>query len=214
MGKKTAQKIKEKKPISNDPALVEQVSDVGKRIAEKSQTDYSWEFNVIDEDTINAFALPGGKVFVYRGILELTDNNAQLATVIAHEIAHVIARHGAERVSMQLSTNMLGKVAQAALDLENPLLAKTFQQAYGITSQVGLILPYSRTQEYEADKIGLILMAKAGYNPEAAIAFWSKMQKKDKGKQPPPWLSTHPPSNSRLNKIKEAIPEIKSKYYK
>ncbi len=214
MGQKTAEKIKQEKPISKDPALVGQVRGVGKRISEKSGTDYSWEFNVIDKDTVNAFALPGGNIFVYRGLLEMVDNNAQLATVIAHEIAHVKARHGAERMSMQMGTNLLGQLAQAALDMENPKVARTFQQAYGITSKVGVILPYSRTQEYEADKIGLILMAKAGYKPEAAIAFWGKMMEKNKGKQPPSWLSTHPPSSRRLNKIREAIPEIKSKYYR
>ncbi len=214
MGRKAAKKIKKDKPILHDSEKVGRVRRVGGKIAHYTDSDYKWEFNVIDKDKVNAFALPGGEVFVYRGLLEMTDSNGQLATVIAHEIAHIIARHGAERMSMQLGANLLGQAAGVALNLEDPTAARAFQQAYGIGAQVGLLLPYSRTQEYEADHIGLILMAKAGYNPEAAIAFWSKMMKKDKGEHPPVWLSTHPLSQERLREIKEDIPIVKSRYYK
>ncbi len=213
MGNQAAQEIKQKEPVSQDPALVNRVQRIGSRIAAQTGTDYDWEFNVIEKDVPNAFALPGGKVFVYEGLMDMVDSDDELATVIAHEIAHAIARHGAERMSVQLGAAVAGQAAGMALGLENPAVARVFQQAYGMASQVGVILPYSRTQEYEADNIGLILMAKAGYNPEAAQGFWRKMMELDKGKAPPAWLSTHPPSQDRLNEIQEQLPVVKGKHY-
>jgi predicted Zn-dependent protease len=213
MGRQAAQKIKKKEPVSHDPALVEPVRRIGRRIAAQTNKDYDWEFNVIDKDVPNAFALPGGKVFVYKGLMDMVDSDDELATVIAHEIAHAIARHGAERLSVQLGASLVGQAAGMALGFENPAVAKAFSQAYGMASQVGVILPYSRTQEYEADHIGLVLMAKAGYDPEEALDFWRKMMKLDKGKAPPAWLSTHPPSPDRLAEIKADLPMVKRKYY-
>ncbi len=214
MGNQAAQEIKQKEPVSQDPALVNRVQRIGNRIAAQTGTDYDWEFNVIEKDVPNAFALPGGKVFVYEGLMDMTDSDDELATVIAHEIAHALARHGAERMSVQLGASMVGQAAGMALGLENPMVARTFQQAYGMASQVGVILPYSRTQEYEADHIGLILMAKGGYDPEAALGFWRKMMELDKGKAPPAWLSTHPPSPERLDEIQQQLPVVKGKYYR
>lgn len=215
MGQEAAQKIKKEEPLSEDPALVQRVQGVGRRIAEHTDFEYDWEFNVVDKEVLNAFALPGGKVFVYRGLLEIMDTDAQLATVIAHEIAHVAARHGAERMSIQLGTALVGQAAGIVLDLSDPTAARVFQQAYGIGAQLGVILPYSRTHEYEADYIGLILMAKAGYDPQAAVAFWERMMQENKDeKEPPVWLSTHPLSRERLQEIKREIPGIKRKYYR
>lgn len=215
MGREASRKIKKEEPLSEDPALVDRVQRVGGRIAAHTDSEYEWEFDVVDKDVLNAFALPGGKVFVYRGLLEIMDTDAQLATVIAHEIAHVIARHGAERMSIQLGTALVGQAAGIVLDMSDPTAARVFQQAYGIGAQVGVILPYSRTHEYEADHIGLILMAEAGYDPQAAVAFWERMMEENKDeKKPPEWLSTHPLSRERLQEIIQEIPGIKRKYYR
>jgi predicted Zn-dependent protease len=172
MGLEAAQQVKETEPLSHDPALTARVRRVGGRIAAQTGRDYDWEFNVIDEDVPNAFALPGGKVFVYRGLLEMTESDDELAVVIGHEIAHAMARHGAERMSVQLGTSLAGEAAGVAIGLESPVMAQVFYSAYGMASQVGVMLPYSRTQEYEADYIGLILMAQAGYDPDASLSFW------------------------------------------
>lgn len=213
MGLEAAQQVKETEPLSSDPALTDRVRRVGERIAAQTGRDYEWEFNVIDEDVPNAFALPGGKVFVYRGLLGMTDSDDELAVVIGHEIAHAMARHGAERMSVQLGTALAGEAAGVAIGLESPAMAQVFASAYGMASQVGVILPYSRTQEYEADYIGLILMAQAGYDPDAALVFWRKMMQLDKGSAPPAWLSTHPPSQDRLIELQKDLPVIKGKYY-
>lgn len=160
---------------------------------------------------MNAFCLPGGKVFFYTGILKVTENDDQIATVMGHEIAHALARHGAERVSMQTAGNIGAQVLATALNVPAQYQG-LYAQAYGITSQVGLILPYSRKFENEADQIGLYLMYKAGYNPQQAVRFWENMEKASKGAQKPPaFLSTHPADGERIKAIREFIPKLSSK---
>jgi predicted Zn-dependent protease len=172
---------------------------------------YKWEFNLVTDPTPNAWCMPGGKVVVYSGILPLTIDRNGLAVVMSHEIAHAVARHGNERMSQQLLTQ-LGGIALSEAIKEKPQETKNiFMVAYGIGSQVGVMLPYSREHELEADKLGLIFMAMAGYDPNTAIAFWERMAAAG-GDKPPEFLSTHPSDQTRINRIRAAIPEA-MKYY-
>jgi metalloendopeptidase OMA1, mitochondrial len=185
---------------------------LGKKLAEKAGVpDYAWEFALIDDDEqVNAFCLPGGKVAVYTGILPVAimagGLKDGLAVVIGHEIGHAIARHGAERMSQSTLAN-LGASVLGSTVFKGKQAA--FMEAYGAGITLGVILPYSRVQEYEADYIGLLLMAKAGYNPEAAVKFWEKMEELSptSGSGLEKYLSTHPPNQDRLKKIKEHMPE-------
>jgi predicted Zn-dependent protease len=157
--------------------------------------------------------MPGGKVVVYTGILPITKNESGLATVMGHEIAHAIARHGNERMSQALATQLGGMALSVALSSEPQQTRQLFMQAYGLGAQVGVLLPYSRLQESEADEIGLIFMAKAGYDPRKAVDFWQRMEKQSGGGAPPEFLSTHPSPKSRIEDIKEHLPEA-MKYYR
>lgn len=211
--------LKEAK-ISKDPVINEDIRRVGTRIAKAAdRPDYKWEFTVIEDNkTANAFALPGGKVAVYTGILKFTKDDAGLATVLAHEVAHAMARHGSERTSNELlgSIGMIG--ATVALATRGPQVLQGLYDVYGI----GLMLPFSRKQELEADRIGLIVMAKAGYNPEDAIGFWERMAGCQlsmigrlcfKSYGIPDFLSTHPSDEERMRQILERIPEAKRYYH-
>lgn len=213
LGVEAAQDILKKDTQSTDPRYVEPVQRSGRRIADASgETDFDWEFHVIDApDTVNAFALPGGKVFVYTGLFALTATEPELATVIAHEAGHVIARHGAERMSLGVVAQLGQQVAGTLLGAGSSATMQAFMVAYGVGANVGVILPFSRAQEYEADHIGLILMAKAGYDPEVALDFWTKMAAQSKD-APPEYLSTHPSDENRIEAIKELLPEAKSYY--
>lgn len=214
LGSQSADEILRKERVIRSGKQAELVKTIGTRIAEASgRTDYQWEFYLIDQpETENAFCLPGGKVFVYSGITALASTPDELATVIGHEVAHALDRHGAERMSRSIATNLLGSVASIALSIEDPATAAVFDQAYGITSSVGIMLPFSRKQELEADHDGLILMSLAGYNPESAVDFWQKMKRKNNSSQAA-WLSTHPPEDTRIAQIQKILPEIKEKYY-
>ncbi|MDD5716556.1 MAG: M48 family metallopeptidase [Sulfuricurvum sp.] len=211
MGVSEAQKVVQTSKISTDKALQERVRRIGQKIAAVSgRNDFEWEFTVIDDATPNAFCLPGGKVFFYTGILKITDNDDQIATVMGHEIAHALARHGAERMSMQNMSNMGAQVLATALNIPSQYQG-LYSQAYGITSQVGLILPYSRKFENEADQIGVYLMWKAGYNPSQALKFWENMARMSESSQKPPaFLSTHPADEERIRKIRDYIPHLTS----
>lgn len=172
---------------------------------------YKWDFSLVNNNVPNAFCLPGGKVVIYSGILPLTADMNGLAVVVSHEIAHAVARHGNERMSQQLLVQF-GAVALGAAMQEKPEETKQlFYLAYGAGSQLGT-LAYSREHEYEADKLGLIFMALAGYDPQSAVGFWERMSKLG-GSKPPEFLSTHPTDANRIAKIKEALPEV-MKYYK
>lgn len=211
LGATEAKKVVETSKVSTDKKLQDRVKRIGERIAAVSgRSDFAWEFTVIQDDTPNAFCLPGGKVFFYTGILKITENDDQIATVMGHEIAHALARHGAERMSMQSASNIGAQVLAAALNVPAQY-QNLYAQAYGVTSQVGLILPYSRKFEHEADQIGVYLMWKAGYNPAQALKFWENMARLSKSSQKPPaFLSTHPADDERIREIREYIAQLSS----
>lgn len=172
---------------------------------------FKWDFNVVDENVVNAWCMPGGKVVVYTGLLAVTQNDASLAVVMGHEIAHAVARHGNERMSQGMMVQFGGLVLSTATQQNSALTQTLFQQAYGLTTTLGT-LKYSRTHETEADKMGLIFAAMGGYNPEAAIAFWERMAAAGDGQNPPQLLSTHPSDETRIANLKAFMPEAK-KYY-
>ncbi|GMU94633.1 M48 family metallopeptidase [Ignavibacterium album] len=173
---------------------------------------YPWEFNLVESNEINAWCMPGGKVVVYTGILPLTKDETGLAVVMGHEIAHAIAQHGAERMSQSLLQQLGGMALSVALQNEPETTRNIFLAAYGVGSTVGVMLPFSRTHESEADRLGLIFMAMAGYNPEAAVDFWTRMSQSG-GAKMPEWLSTHPSDETRIADIKKHLPEALG-YYK
>jgi predicted Zn-dependent protease len=173
---------------------------------------YSWEFNTIDDKkVINAWCMPGGKVVVYTGLLPVTQNETGLAIVMGHEIAHSVAKHGNERMSQALVQQMGGMALEVALSQKPQETQDLFMSTYGIGSQLGAMLPWSRQQETEADQYGLIFSAMAGYDPREAIPFWQRMSEAGGG-SPPEFLSTHPSDETRLRKLKQFIPEA-LKYY-
>jgi predicted Zn-dependent protease len=211
--------------ISDDRADAAQVTEVGKNIAsavtryftENKMADrlqgYQWEFNLVEDKTPNAWCMPGGKVVVYTGLLPYTQDKNGLAVVMSHEIAHAVARHGNERMSQQLIAQF-GNIALDQLIKDKPAETQNiFNAAYGAGAQLGVMLPFSREHELEADKLGLIFMAMAGYDPQSALPFWERMSKAGGGQKPPEFLSTHPSDETRLKKIRAAIPEAE-KYYK
>ncbi len=174
--------------------------------------DYSWEFNLIDSPELNAWAMPGGKVVVYSGILAATRDETGLAVVMGHEIAHAIAEHGRERMSQQLIAQM-GNAALSAATQNSPEQTKQmWMSVFGAGAQYGALLPFGRLQESEADHLGLIFMAMAGYDPNEAVDFWSRMSKMQEGQAPPEFMSTHPSDETRIRKINQTIPEA-MKYY-
>jgi predicted Zn-dependent protease len=174
---------------------------------------YEWEFNLIEDESLNAWCMPGGKVVVYTGLLPVTQTEAGLAVVMGHEIAHAVARHGAERMTQGLIVEMGGMALSKAL-AKSPEQAKNlFMRSYGIGTEVGVLLPYSRVHEKEADHLGLIFMAMAGYNPNEAIGFWQRMAASKEGTAPPEILSTHPADSTRIRNIEKLIPEA-MKYYR
>jgi predicted Zn-dependent protease len=200
--------------LSEDRAEVERIRTIGMRIAGVTgRDDYQWEFNLIEADSIaNAFCLPGGKVAVYTGITELASTDAELATVMAHEIAHAIARHGAERMTEMLMVQLGGIALDEALQKHSERTLEMARAAYGIGTTLLFVLPYSRTHESEADHLGLIYMAKAHYDPRAAIEFWRKMQEQYGDQEPPAFLSTHPNSGTRIADLQKWMPEA-LRYY-
>jgi len=172
---------------------------------------FQWEFNVVEEDVVNAWCMPGGKVVVYTGILPVTQDEQSLAVVMGHEIAHAIARHGNERMSQGLAVQLGGVALSVALAEKSEQTQNIFMQSYGVGATLG-ILAYSRQHESEADKLGLVFMAMAKYNPEAAITFWERMAALG-GAKPPQILSTHPSDQTRIQNLKAFMPEA-LKYYK
>ena len=173
---------------------------------------YKWEFNLVDDSTVNAWCMPGGKVVVYSGLLKVTQNETALAIVMGHEIAHAVARHGNERMSQQLIAQAGGTALNVALQTQSPETQALFNTAYGVGAQVGLLLPYSRLHESEADKLGLIFAAMAGYDPNEAPKFWKRMASVG-GAKPPVLLSTHPSDAQRIKDLQAFLPTA-LKYYK
>ncbi|CBE67285.1 MAG: M48 family metallopeptidase [Candidatus Methylomirabilis oxygeniifera] len=215
MGIQSYQEVVKKSKLSKDPATNEMVKRVGTRIAAATgRTDFQWEFTVIEDPQANAFALPGGKVAVYTGILPITRDETGLAAVLGHEIAHAVARHGAERVSQNLLVQVGLAGTMAAFSKGDPKTRQSVGALLGAGAAVGLVLPWSRSQESEADHLGLIYMAKAGYNPSAARDLWIRMAEASKGHdRPPEFLSTHPAEATRIQQIEAWLPEA-SQYYR
>lgn len=217
LGYQAFKQIKKQSEPSKDQALQARVRRVGERIAKAAdRPDYRWEFIVFEDDkNANAFCLPGGKVGIYTGLFKYIKNDADLATVISHEAAHALARHAGERLSQgtlaQLGGTALG-IGLSALGV-SPTAGRVAMQGYGLGTKLGILLPYNRVQESEADRIGLILMAKAGYDPESALEFWQRFAtgKKDKA-QLPQFLSTHPSDANRIQNIRAHLPEAR-RYY-
>lgn len=178
----------------------------------KDLRNFQWSFNTIDENIVNAWCMPGGKVVVYTGILPVTQTEAGLAVVMGHEIAHAIARHGNERMSQGLLVSLGGLVLQEALKKKKEETQALFLGLYMVGSNLALALPNSRMQETEADKLGLIFMSMAGYDPQEAISFWQRMADVNKQKVPQ-FLSTHPSDGTRIKNLQELLPEIRGKYY-
>ncbi len=218
-----SQFMKENK-LSTDGAQTNAVKRVGRDI-QKAVTTYfaqnkmsqnlngfKWEFNLIENKEANAWCMPGGKVVVYSGILPLTQNETGLAVVVGHEIAHAVAKHANERMSQALVSQLGGQVLAEAIKQKPQQTQQIWMSLFGIGVQVGAALPYNRLQENEADHLGLIFMAMAGYDPRAAVGFWQRMSQ-NAGPKPPEFLSTHPSDANRIQKINSEIPEA-MKYYK
>jgi metalloendopeptidase OMA1, mitochondrial len=214
MGLDSYKEILAKAKVSTDPKVNEQVTRVGRRIAAATERNYEWEFKVIEDSKVNAFCLPGGKVAVYTGMLPVTRDDAGLAAVLGHEVAHAVARHGGERMSQQLAVQGLTVAGtQALMAGRDPATIQLVGAALGVGATYGLLMPWGRSQESEADHLGLIYMAKAGYHPQAARDLWVRMGEASKGREQFEFLSTHPLPATRVAQIEEWIPEA-MKYYK
>lgn len=208
MGVQAYQEILKDKSIETGSERSAMIERVGRRLAAVSGKNYAWEFKLVQaDDTVNAFCLPGGKIAVYTGILPYTQNEDGLAAVMGHEIAHAIARHGAERVSQQVLTESALTIVQAGLGQVSPAAQGPVMAALGVGTEVGIMLPYSRLHEHEADTIGLRLMVRAGYNPHEAVRLWERMATIP-GERPPPWMSTHPEPRERAQRIAGQIPAV------
>ncbi|HEX9627930.1 MAG TPA: M48 family metallopeptidase [Acidiferrobacterales bacterium] len=213
------EKLKKDTPISKDAAATALVRKVGQRIAAVAPLpNAQWEFVLFDQPkTPNAFCLPGGKVGIYSGILPITLDETGLATVIGHEVAHAVARHGGERVSQGLLLQLGGQALSAATRSQPAATQNLILGAYGIGAQVGIMLPHSREQELEADRIGLIYMARAGYDPREAVGFWERFKaynEKNGGGKNLAFLSTHPLDDVRIARIRALLPQAVAEYQK
>jgi predicted Zn-dependent protease len=190
---------------------------VEKYFAQKGESDelsgYEWEFNLVNSSEVNAWCMPGGKVVIYTGILPITKDEAGLAVVMGHEIAHAVADHGNERMSQGLIAQFGHAALSKALEEKPEKTRELWLTAFGIGAQVGVLLPYSRLHENEADKMGLIFMAMAGYNPNEAVEFWQRMASKKGGGSVPEFLSTHPSDQTRISNLRKLVPEA-MKYYR
>jgi predicted Zn-dependent protease len=226
LGVQAYREVLAKEPLSADPQANELVEKVGRRIAAAAERPpnnlwptphYRWDFKTIEKNEVNAFCLPGGKVVVYTGVFPITQTETGLAVVVGHEVAHALARHAAERLSDQKVAAIGTAAAGVALAVavgggNNRIYVPAMMAAVGAGATVGYILPMSRTQESEADRIGLILMALAGYDPREAIVVWERMQAATTGNRKSEWLSTHPADATRLSDIRRWMPEAMQYY--
>ena len=216
--------VLQKSKLSTDNQKVAMVRRVGNRVAKAAESflaesghqdlikDFQWQFNLIEDDkTANAWVMPGGKAAIYTGILPFTQDETGLAVVLGHEVGHALANHGNERMSQELLANMGGMALSVALSSQPQMTQELAMAAFGAGSSIGVLLPYSRLQESEADHIGLILMARAGYDPRQAIPFWQRMNASP-GSRPPELLSTHPAPETRIADIQALIPEAMAYY--
>ena len=225
MGLTSYKEFLQKNPPPSPPGPdVELVKSVGARVqagvstylAQNKMSDrikgYNWEFNLVQSNEVNAWCMPGGKVVVYSGLLPVTQNETSLAIVMGHEIAHAVARHGNERMSQMMMQQMGGLALDVALSQKSQQTRELYNTAYGVASTVGVMLPYSRLHETEADKLGLIFAAMAGYDPQEAPKFWQRMAATG-GSKPPEILSTHPSNQKRIKDLQDFMPQA-MKYYK
>lgn len=213
MGLTAYQQVLKEEPVTSNQVTAEMVRRVGQRIAAVAdRPDFEWEFNVIESETQNAFCLPGGKVAVYTGILPICRTEAGLAVVMSHEIAHAIARHGGERMSLKTVQNTASDALKYVMREKSDNTQKIVLTAYGAGAQYGAILPYSRKHELEADHIGIMLMAKAGYDPAEAPKFWERFAGAKDGSQPAEFFSTHPSDARRSATLRELLPEALELY--
>ena len=211
LGIQSYNQILKKEKESEDKQLSQIIQRVGQRIASVSDMpNLEWEVKLIESDQKNAFALPGGKIAIYTGILSVAKNEAGLATVMSHEIAHVIARHGAQRMTQQML--LQGAMIGAGLNMKNRTQRNIVLSALGVGVLYGFTLPFSRLHESEADQIGLIYMAKAGYDPNEAINFWQRFSQIKGGKGPPEWASTHPADVTRMQGLRSYLSRAKYEY--
>jgi len=211
-------------PASKDNVNTDLVKKVGKNISTVVETylknngmeaeisNFSWEFNLVKDTSVNAFCMPGGKVVVFEGILPITQTEVGMAVVLGHEIAHAVAKHSSERMSQQMMVQYGASLTNSLLSNKSEATRSTLNTIYGIGTEYGVMLPYSRKHEYEADQLGLIFLAMAGYDPNEAITFWQRMAA-NSGGAPIEFMSTHPSDANRIAKLKELLPEA-MKYYK
>ena len=209
--------------VSGDAGARNTVAEVGGRVArsasgfmrehgmDRELSYYDWEFQLIEDEAANAFCMPGGKIVVFTGLMPITGTDEGLAVVVAHEVAHAVANHGGERMSQLLLAELGGIALSKAIEEKPEQTRDLAMLAYGIGSQVAVLLPYSRQHESEADRIGLLLMAKAGYDPRQALQFWQRMAAQIEG-QPPEFLSTHPSHATRIEDIRSHMPEAVAIY--
>ncbi|MEQ9439307.1 MAG: M48 family metallopeptidase [Cyclobacteriaceae bacterium] len=213
------QEVLQESKLSNDKEQVALIRKVGNKLSYAIEQymkeqglsneieNFKWEFNLIEDDkTVNAWCMPGGKVAFYTGIMPICQNEEGVAVVMSHEIAHAIASHGNERMSQQLALQAGSTALSVALQEKPQLTQQIAMSAFGLGSQVGVLLPFSRSHESEADELGLYMMAMAGYNPEAAVPFWQRMNSEG-GQRPPEFLSTHPAPETRIKQIQQTIPK-------
>lgn len=213
MGLSAYQEVLKSEKVTQNEKWAEVVRRVGERIAKVAdRPDFKWEFNVIESETQNAFCLPGGKVAVYTGILPVCESEAGLAVVMSHEVAHAIARHGGERMTYQTAQNLGKSAVGYVMQNQEEQQKKIVLTAYGAASEYGVILPYSRKHELEADQIGIMLMAKAGYDPSAAPGFWERFASVKKGEAPMEFMSTHPSDATRAAALRELLPKAMAEY--
>lgn len=210
-------------PVSTNAKGKAMVTRVGKKIAaateqylksngmEAEVRNFAWEFNLVKDDQVNAFCMPGGKIVVYEGLLKLVSSDDELAVVVGHEVAHAVAKHSNERMSQQLMTQYGAQILTQALSNKSAAIQKAGSTIYGLGAQYGVTLPFSRKHETEADYMGLIFMTMAGYDPNVAITFWQKMSAG--GASVPEFMSTHPSDATRIKDIQKVLPEL-NKYKK
>lgn len=222
-GKEYSSFLTSNPPVTGTPAseMVQRVGSkltvaVGQYLATTNQSslisNYSWEFNLVNNPEVNAWCLPGGKIVVYSGIIPLTTSDMELAVVMGHEIAHAVLKHGNERMSQQLLVEYGGTALSVLMSSKPAETQQVFSTAYGVSSNLS-VLAFSRKQENEADEMGLYFMAMAGYDPNAAVTFWQKMAAQSGGTKPPVFMSSHPSDDTRINNIKELLPKALT-YYK